>query len=319
MAPGDKAMIERTSEWTDEEDSTRTDVLSPLLPAVAVPKRRALLTIVTGPEVGSVHAVRDDQTVVGRGRGAHVRIDATGVSREHARVVRTEDGRYLIEDMRSTNGTLVDGRRIERIERVELQSGARIHIGPTVVVSFSIQDSQAQRITEQIYESSVRDPLTRAYNRRYLIARLSTEMAYARRHSTPLGLVMFDVDHFKRVNDSYGHLAGDEVLRQIASLVQRLVRAEDLFARYGGEEFVVLARGIEQAGVWRLAERLRAAVERLTVAADGGLVEVTISAGVASVQELARPDQSPEGLLRLADDRLYRAKEGGRNRVIARA
>jgi two-component system cell cycle response regulator len=299
----------RGLEWNDLE-STRTEVALPaLLPA---PRRRAMLTVVSGPGAGSVHAVRADHTVIGRGTEAHFHVDDAAASREHARLIVTDDGRFFVEDMQSRNGTFVDG---QRIERAELESGSRIHVGPNVALSFVILDSQAQRITEQIYESSVRDPLTRAFNRRHFVERLASETAYAMRHGTPLGLIIFDLDDFKRVNDSHGHLAGDDVLREIAALVQRLVRAEDVFARYGGEEFVVLARGIAHANVERFAERLRAAIERLEVPVEGGLLHITASVGVASLHELG--DGDSHALLRLADKRLFRAKEGGRNRVVA--
>jgi two-component system cell cycle response regulator len=304
----------RGLEWEDEESSTRTDVTIPI-PIPVATKRRALLTVVSGPGTGRVFSVREDQTVLGRGKETHVRLEDPGASREHARIVVTEDGRYLVEDMHSTNGTFVDGRRIER---VQLQSGDRINVGPNVVVSFSILDAQAQRITEQIYESSVRDALTRAFNRRYLIDRLASEMAYVKRHGSHLGLVMFDLDFFKRVNDTRGHLAGDEVLREVSALVQRLIRAEDVFARYGGEEFVVLARGIEHTNVEKFAERLRSAIERLEIQGKPDPLHVTVSVGVASVHQLAADTRSSEALLRLADERLYEAKEGGRNRVVAR-
>ncbi len=127
--------------------------------------------------------------------------------------------------------------------------------------------------------------------------------------------MMLDIDHFKRVNDTLGHLAGDEVLREISALIARLIRQEDVFARFGGEEFVVLARGIERVGAGRFAERLRLAVERLEVAAESSVVRVTISLGYASLEELGEGQRTVEGLLRLADSRLYSAKSGGRNRA----
>jgi diguanylate cyclase (GGDEF)-like protein len=182
-------------------------------------------------------------------------------------------------------------------------------------VSFAILDAQAERLAHQLYESSVRDPLTRAHNRRYLVERLASEIAYAIRHETRLALIMFDLDHFKRVNDTHGHLAGDDVLREISALVTRMIRTEDVFARFGGEEFVVLARGIEHVNAGRFAERLRVAVERLDIASENIVVHVSISVGYASFDELVDAERTGEGLLRLADTRMYRAKTGGRNRV----
>jgi len=239
-----------------------------------------------------------------------VRIDDAAASRAHARFLETPDGSYVVEDMGSTNGTFVDGKRVER---AELHSGDRIHIGPNVVISFAIVAAQAEHVAHQLYESSVRDPLTRTFNRRYLVERLASEFAYARRHKTHLAVILFDLDLFKRVNDTHGHLAGDELLREVAALVQRMVRAEDVFARFGGEEFVLLVRGIEHVNVGRFAERVRSAVERLEVKYEAMVLRVTISLGYASIGELPDDHRDADGLLGLSDERLYKAKTAGRN------
>ena len=303
--------------WDEEESSTRTTdaaIVVALPSNPALQGVRAVLTVVSGPSTGRVFTVAEggDPTVVGRGKEVQVRIDDAGASREHARFLETEDGKYVVEDMGSTNGTFVDGKRIER---AELLSGDRIHIGPNVVISFAIVAAQAEHVAHQLYESSVRDPLTRVHNRRYLVERLASEFAYATRHKTQLAIIMFDLDLFKRVNDTHGHLAGDDVLREVAALVQRLVRAEDVFARFGGEEFVLLVRGIEHPNVGRFAERVRSAVERLEVAFEEMLLRVTVSLGYASITELPDAQRDSDGLLGLADDRLYKAKTAGRNRV----
>jgi diguanylate cyclase (GGDEF)-like protein len=303
--------------WEEEESSTRqTDatiaVAQPSNPALQ--GTRAVLTVVSGPSTGRVFTVAEDgdATIVGRGKEAQVRIDDAGASREHARFLETEDGTYVVEDMGSTNGTFVDGKRVER---AELRSGDRIHIGPNVVISFAIVAAQAEHVAHELYESSVKDPLTRVSNRRYLVERLASELAYAKRHKTHLATIIFDLDHFKRVNDTHGHLAGDEVLREVATLVQRMVRAEDVFARFGGEEFVLLVRGIPHANVGRFAERVRHAVERLGVKYEEMVLKVTVSLGYASLDELPEADRDADKLLGLADERLYKAKTGGRNRV----
>jgi diguanylate cyclase (GGDEF)-like protein len=314
--PPSRPSLARASllEWADEESSTRTtDATVPLpTPASARQATRALLTVVNGGGAGRVHPVRDDETIIGRGKECQMRIDDAGTSRRHARITQSRDGRHVVEDMGSTNGTFVNGRRIQRHE---LQSGERIHIGPNVIITFAILDSQAVRLTHQMYESSVRDPLTRAHNRRYLVERLASEIAYARRHGSRLALLLFDVDHFKRVNDTHGHLAGDEVLREVAALVSRMIRAEDVFARFGGEEFVVLVRGIEHANVARFAERLRMGVERLEIPAESVILRATISVGFVSIDQLGVDERTADGLMRLADERLYRAKTDGRNRT----
>jgi two-component system cell cycle response regulator len=299
--------------WEDEEASTRNTDAAIALPPVSPrqQKTRALLTVVSGASTGRVFSV-DGETVLGRGRECHVRLDDAGASRAHARITSSADGTYVVEDLGSLNGTFVDG---QRVGRVMLESGNRINIGPNIVVTFAIVDAQAERLAHQLYESAIRDPLTRAFNRRYLVERLASEIAYSSRHNSPLGLILFDLDHFKRVNDTHGHLAGDDVLRDVSALVQRLIRVEDVFARYGGEEFVVLVRGIEHDNLGRFAERIRAKVEALEVASNSAVLRVTISAGYASFSELTPQQRTAEGLLRLADDRLYRSKDAGRNSV----
>ncbi len=302
-------------EWADEESSTRltdsTIAFPPL--GASTQNTRAVLTVISGPSAGRAYSVRDEETLIGRGRETHVRLDDGGVSRIHARIRAIEEGRYSLEDMGSTNGTFVGNRRIEA--RTDLASGDRINIGPNVIVSFAIIDAQAEVMAHQLYESAVRDALTKAHNRRYLVERLSSEIAYAKRHMTRLALILFDIDFFKRVNDTYGHLAGDDVLREISALVSRLIRVEDVFARFGGEEFVVLARGIEHANAGLFSERLRSSVERLEIASEGAVIQVTISVGYASVDEIADGTRTAESLMRLADERLYQAKTAGRNRV----
>jgi diguanylate cyclase (GGDEF)-like protein len=303
------------SEWADEESSTRTTdatiaVSSPIPPRH---KTGALLTVVVGPHTGRAYSIVEPVTIIGRGKEAHVRIDDAGASRNHAKIVVSGDGKYVLEDLGSTNGTFVDGARIDKT--VELKSGDRVRFGASVTLSFAILDAQAETLQHQLYESSVRDPLTRAHNRRYLVERLSGEIAYAKRHGTEFALILFDLDHFKHINDTYGHLAGDDVLRGVASLISRMIRAEDVLARFGGEEFVVAVRGIEKDHLMRFAERLRVAVERQEMVADATSVRITASIGCASLAELPDTHRNGDGLLRLADERLYCAKSQGRNRV----
>jgi diguanylate cyclase (GGDEF)-like protein len=288
-----------------------SDTLVQAAPQQTVATTSAQLTIISGPLMGRSYSLSDKSIVIGRGTDVDIGVDDAGASRTHARLVQSQDGRYWIEDLKSRNGTFVGGRRVER---VQLESGDRILIGPNVTMSFAVLDAQAERIARQLYESSVRDALTRAHNRRYLVDRLSSETAYARRHATKLSLVLFDIDHFKQVNDAHGHLAGDDVLREVSALVSRMIRTEDVFARFGGEEFVVLARGIGHASAGQFAERIRVAVEQLEVASEKVVLRVTISLGYAALDELGEGQRTAEGLLRLADARLYGAKRAGRNR-----
>jgi two-component system cell cycle response regulator len=167
-----------------------------------------------------------------------------------------------------------------------------------------------------MYDAALYDALTKAFNKRHFLDRLPIEISHAKRHRTPLSLLMIDADHFKQVNDRYGHVAGDHVLTTLARIVRGTLRAEDLFARYGGEEFCVLCRDTPLANASGLAERLRAKVETFLVEHEAQRIPVTISIGVASWLD------QPDGAMKLisdADEALYEAKRSGRNRVVARA
>ncbi len=299
-------------DWADEDTAvTRpTDVNS--TPAEVRARDRATLTILNGVNAGQVFAVENETCSVGRDRNADVRIEDAGMSRQHASIIRTASGQYFVEDASSTNGTFIEGRRVQR---VELRSGDHVQFGPNTALSFSLKDAREQELARQLYESSTRDPLTGAVNRRYLNERLTTEVAYATRHRTHLATVLLDLDHFKLTNDRCGHLAGDQLLRFVASQVTKSIRTEDVFARWGGDEFVVLVRGIDHQNVALFANRLCAAVEHGRVEWAGVALRSTVSVGVASIEECK--NRSALTLMALADERLYRAKTSGRNRVVA--
>lgn len=301
-------------DWLAEDPSNLRKTETALQVPFAMKERNnASLTLITGLNAGQTFPLTDGEAVIGRSREAQVRIDDVGISRQHSRIVCTLEGRHVIEDMGSTNGTFVGGRRVTR---AELSEGDHIQIGPNVVLKFALVDEHEEALARQLYESSTRDALTRAFNRKYFLERLQSEVAYANRHRTKLAVILFDLDHFKLMNDSHGHLAGDEVLRAVAGQVQKLIRAEDVFARYGGEEFVILVRGIDHTNVVLFAERVRRSIEKLVIVYEQATLRATISAGIASLSECG-DKPTGEGVLLLADERLYRAKSAGRNRVSA--
>jgi diguanylate cyclase (GGDEF)-like protein len=273
----------------------------------------AVLTVLTGLSAGQAFTLRQVETIIGRGRDCGVKLDDQGISRRHCRVVGTVEGGYLAEDLESTNGTYVNGKRHKR---AKLKPGDRLQIGPDVVLRLTMSDETEEALAKKLYESSTRDPLTFTNTRKYFDERLEAEIAYARRHKTPLGVLMIDVDHFKVVNDTYGHATGDIVLRRVAQELQNVIRTEDTLARYGGEEFVVLVRGIKPRNVIQFAERVRRAIERLDIRHDGKQVGVTVSVGVAMLADCGQ-DQGSKEIVGLADERLYRAKRAGRNRTCA--
>lgn len=303
----------RPPEWLDEDipTSPATENQIALVPPV-VAKDRALLTMMNGLNAGQVYRLETSETLIGRAKDSGVRVDDVGISRQHARIVRTDDGRFVLEDMGSKNGIFVNGKKVER---AELATADRVQIGPSAILRFALLDAAEEELARRLYESSTRDALTRAFNRKYLAERLAAEAAYAQRHDTRLSVIMFDLDHFKNVNDTRGHLAGDAVLRVVALQVTRLIRAEDVFARYGGEEFVVVVRGITHANVALFAERIRKSIEQLVIPLEDAKQRVTASFGVSSLAECA--EKSADALLKVADERLYESKLGGRNRVVS--
>ena len=164
-----------------------------------------------------------------------------------------------------------------------------------------------------MYESALRDGLTKAFNKKYFTDRLESELTFALRHESPLALVMFDIDHFKKVNDTHGHQAGDLVLSEISTLLTGALRAEDVFARYGGEEFAVICRGTDLSQAQIVGERMRKAVEGHRFDFEGTHIPVTISVGIAGLPDPAVKDAAD--LVSRADKALYQSKHGGRNRV----
>ncbi len=269
-------------------------------------KREATLLFLTGPERGQLYKLNDKETTIGRDPSCTITISDGSLSRSHAKWVE-QDEEVWLEDLGSTNGTYCNG---EQVKRVALNDGDRIQLGNNIIIKFSWQDSLESTFQEQLFNSANRDGLTGLFNKKYFEEHLYTEFAFARRHSSPLSLIMFDIDHFKSVNDTYGHLAGDEILRSLAHLIASMVRTEDLVARYGGEEFVVLLRG-DGASAYAMAERLRKAVENHAFSFYGESIPVTISLGVHALDD--GNVSSPIDLVMKADEYLYRAKNAGRN------
>ncbi len=286
-----------------------TDFGSP--PSLPADRDCMVLLRMDGVNAGEVESIGDEPLTIGRHPSNNISIHDGGISRQHARIAR-ERGGCFIEDLGSRNGTYVQGCRITR---AEIHDGDWIQLGPRVSFRYSITDAKQERLLRQLFESSTRDALTGAYNRQHFEERLRAEIAYAVRHNTNVSLVLFDLDHFKRVNDRYGHQAGDAVLRSVAATISARLRSEDVFARYGGEEFAVLLRGVDRAGALRVGERLRSAVASANVNHRGIALRVTLSAGVAALSECCRP--TGVELVGLSDRRLYVAKDGGRNRIVA--
>jgi diguanylate cyclase (GGDEF)-like protein len=200
-----------------------------------------------------------------------------------------------------------------RVDRRELNDGDKIMVGSTTILKFTYHDYLDEVFQRQMYESALRDGLTKVFNKKYFTDYLEKEFAYAARHNSPLALIFLDIDFFKKINDTHGHPAGDFVLSELSQMMANLVRTEDVLARFGGEEFTVLCRGTDLSGAKIVAERLRRSVESRTFSFGSKNIPVTISLGIASIPDSGINDHS--AFLAAADKALYEAKRTGRNRV----
>ncbi|MCA9539900.1 MAG: GGDEF domain-containing protein [Myxococcales bacterium] len=251
----------------------------------------------------------NSQTIIGRDLDVDIPIDDESVSRRHCRLMPV-DGAWFIEDLRSTNGTYVAG---VPVTRAPLRDGDLIKIGSTIFKFLSTSNVEAAYY-EEIYRMAIFDGLTQIHNRRYFEEFVEREISRCRRHSRDLSLLLFDIDHFKQINDRYGHLSGDYVLRTLAGRVSRRVRREELFARYAGDEFVLVLPETGADDAIKFADVVRRIVDETDFRFDGRKLPVTISVGVGA---FTRDMVSPAQLVAAADAALYRAKERGRNQVSA--
>jgi diguanylate cyclase (GGDEF)-like protein len=276
-------------------------------------RRRPFLLVLSGPQFGELFDLEPGRAhVVGRLEGCDILIRDDAVSRRHANITPVEHGAQL-EDLGSANGTFVNG---QRVTDCRLFDGDRLQLGSHTTLKFVWSDDVEAEYQRRLAQGALYEPLTGLYNRRHFMARLSAELASIQRHGRPICVLMLDVDHFKRVNDTHGHLAGDEALRMVAKALAGVARTEDVVARFGGEEFVILARDTDLAGARALAERVRRSVESARCYFQGVEIAVTASVGVTVSAGAFEPSRTEQQLLEAADVALRRAKGSGRNTVV---
>jgi diguanylate cyclase (GGDEF)-like protein len=271
-------------------------------------RHEACLVIIRGARLGSRIVPGTDPVVIGRAVDADFQISERSISREHCRVF-LDQGRYWVEDLGSTNRTWLND---EEIERAPLRDGDLVRISQTVL-KFVDEGNIEAGYHSELHESTIRDTLTGLYNRRHAMAVLEKEVARAQRDEDyALALVILDLDFFKDINDDYGHLAGDGVLKKLSAIAADRVRASDTLARIGGEEFALILPDTTLEEARQLADTIRASVEGETFRIGDEDHGITLSAGVAT-WEAGMADISD--LLKAADRQLYSAKSSGRNRV----
>lgn len=296
----------------ESDEKTRvTDVVQPTVPGTGN-GTDCLVVIYTTEKalLGKRFVLESSPLQIGRGPDNHIVLEGDSVSRRHSHLEQRGLGKWYAVDNRSTNGTYVNEDQIPG--EVQLENGDRIKVGPTILKFLSGADAEA-KYHEEIYRMTIMDGLTQIHNKRYLIEALDRDVMRARRHDRDLSAVMFDIDHFKGINDRYGHLAGDYVLRELARVVQERTRRDEVFARYGGEEFAIILPETNLEGAARLAEILRERVDGHDFTFQGEKISVTISMGVAALDD----KMTGTDLISKADVKLYEAKNSGRNRVCS--
>ncbi len=269
---------------------------------------QAYLVVIAGARIGQNVLVADREVEIGRGINCALQLDADSVSRQHARV-RWNGAAHEVVDLNSTNGTYVNERRVAG---AFLSDGDRLQVGHVILkyIAGSNVEAEYHREVQRLVKF---DGLTGVANRAYFDETLADTLLRTRSRAAPVSLIVLDLDHFKLVNDTHGHTAGDAVLRQAAAVAQGVAEGAALFARTGGEEFAVILPGVALDAARTLAERIRAAIEAAEITFEGRRIPMTVSLGVA--ERPARSAESAEDLFRRADERLYEAKSAGRNRV----
>jgi len=270
----------------------------------------AALVVIYGMDLGRKFDLNRPETVIGRSSKADIQVDQESISRNHA-ALANKGGQISIRDMGSTNGTYVNDELVTA--DFQLRNGDLVKIGRTIFKFIGGGNIEAA-YHDEIYKLTTMDGLTQISNRRYFEEALEREISRCNRYAREMSLVLIDIDHFKQVNDSYGHLAGDAVLKVLASAIKARIRKEDVFARYGGEEFALLLPEVDLKGGAAMAEKARKLVEAQKFEFDNQRIPITISAGVAALTSTQR---EPADVVRAADAKLYEAKSTGRNKVSA--
>lgn len=277
-------------------------------------KLNVMLTIIQGSEIdfGKTYNLTDEFISIGRNPKVNtIAVNDAKVSKKHCEisVIKTNDlEQIVIKDLSSTNGTYVNG---ELIQQRILGPGDKISIGATVL-RFSYNDEIEEEYHSKLFAFAAIDTLTGLYNRRYTFNELENQLKIAKRNERIFSLIMLDIDDFKKINDTYGHQAGDEYLKKIAFIINHTLREQDIPGRVGGEEFLIILPETNLDGAQQLANRIRERVENTPLIYKGANIKTTISAGISQYE----PKISIKYLYQKADVALYKAKQMGKNRVI---
>ncbi len=280
--------------------------------AISIPSERPpaagppCLVVIAGEDIGRRYELGTKEVSIGRADSSTICVNTDQVSRRHA-TIQFVLGKYYLVDNRSTNGTFVNE---QKVERAKLLDGDQIRVGKTVLKY--TESHVEQRYFEHVFNLASMDSLTGAFNKRYFDETFSKEVQRAQQTAQPLSLVLFDIDFFKKINDTYGHPAGDAVLKNVASAVTSQLRDGDTLYRVGGEEFALVLSATPAALAAQAAEATRNLVAGLVTELNETRITVTLSLGVAELL----PREDAASVYQRADEKLYAAKRGGRNRVV---
>ncbi|MBN2725454.1 MAG: diguanylate cyclase [Deltaproteobacteria bacterium] len=262
-----------------------------------------------GADIGKKFELNPGESYIGRSNACEIVLDEDSVSRKHCKIILTD--RAMVQDLNSTNGTSINDNPVKGPPQ-PIEDGSFLYLG-AVRMKFLTGSNVENSYYEEIYKLTTVDGLTQVFNKRYYTEALDRELSRSTRYSRDLSLIMFDIDHFKRVNDTYGHLAGDFVLRKLAATIKGKIRREDIFARYGGEEFSIILPEISLQNAIVFAEKIRNVVQNTRFIFENQIIPITISIGVSLFDRNTM--MRSEDFISSADLMLYEAKRNGRNQV----
>jgi diguanylate cyclase (GGDEF)-like protein len=301
----------------DSRDRTVVDKEKAALKRVE-PQYNVMLTVVQGSEAdfGKTYTPSGHCIRIGRDKTSTIRLDDQKISKKHCEISIFKANhleQIIIRDLNSTNGTYVNG---ELIQQWILSPGDKITVGETVL-RFNYSDEIEKEYHARLFNFAAVDSLTGLYNRRYILNEMENQRRIAKRNERVFSIVVIDIDDFKQVNDTFGHSAGDEYLKQTGDVIKHTLREQDIAGRLGGEEFLIILPETGLNGALRLANRIRQQIEETGLDYQGNTIKATISAGVA--QYKPDPASTPPGaeqLFQQADNALYKAKKSGKNKVV---
>lgn len=274
-------------------------------------KSEACLVIVLGKPLGKRFALKSETMVIGRDSECEIVVHDNSLSRAHAQVVKRENGQFYIKDLNSTNGTYLNDQKLTPGIVVGVKNGDLLKMG-NVIFKFIGKGKIDNVFHKDILNLASRDDLTGTLNRASLMSTLEEGFQKARTTKRPLSVIILDLDQFKSINDTFGHAAGDFVLKETVKVAQSVIRGDDSIGRFGGDEFMVALWDSSLATAGMVAERIRSKIEKHSFIYEGKRIPVTVSLGVSSLDDSI---ESISKLFERADGAQYSAKKNGGNQV----